>query len=296
MTQSRNRLAQLVRLAFYLAPFEKLLRRLTLRMRSDSLVARIPPKHIDYPKPSWRLTKSGGITLRLDLSDLVGWYAYWGFSEPARQRLYSLIQKGDVVFDIGANIGEVALNAAEKVGAKGNVVAFEPFPTNFDALQKNAQLNDLPNLTIVNKAVGAEKAILKMIVADDANAGMNRITDGSDGDDDAAEVEVVTLDDFIDPSVFSKIDLIKIDVEGFEMHVLRGAVSTLTSFRPKLFVELIDTYLQRQGSSTKEVLQLLESFGYELSFAETGEPIRSDSDFTNSQFDVVAFPRARSAA
>jgi FkbM family methyltransferase len=228
----------------------------------------------------------------LDISDLVGWYVYWGFSDAPRTRLYSLMNNGDCIFDVGANLGEVSANAAKLVGPHGRVIAFEPYPANFDLLAKNVELNGFENLMIVNKGVGSENGKLKMVVADESNAGMNRISDNPVSDEgNTTEVEVVRLDDFVDQIGLEDIDLIKIDVEGFEMNVLRGAETVLSTLRPKLFLEVIDNYLRLQGSSANEVLQFLESLHYELTYAASGNPVDSRDNFSDTQFDVVALPK-----
>ncbi|MEZ5422429.1 MAG: FkbM family methyltransferase [Pyrinomonadaceae bacterium] len=258
---------------------------------ANSFLARVPPKHIDYPRNSWRTAEANGITLSLDISDLIGWYVYWGLTDAPRKRLYSLIEPGDCVIDIGANLGETALNAARLVGPDGRVFALEPFPANFELLSTNIGLNTFENITIINKAIGAENQILQMVVADENNAGMNRISDASSSESQkTTDVEVTKLDDLVTQLGIRKIDLIKVDVEGFEMNVLHGAASVLKAHRPKLFVEVIDTYLRRQGSSTAEVLALLESLDYRLTHANTGDRVSSRDKFEETQFDVVALP------
>ncbi len=74
------------------------------------------------------------------------------------------------------------------------------------------------------------------------------------------------------------------------MNVLRGAVNTLVRFKPKLFVEIIDTNLKEQDSSAYELISYLKSFGYELHHAETNEIVTSNNLSNYTQFDVIALP------
>lgn len=292
MPNLKSSLLKFVRRLFFIPSIEKSLRRLIVGRTYGTLVTRFPPKHVHYQIPSWKDVEVNGIKFRVDVSDLVGWYLYWGFVDPSRLKLYSLINDGDVVVDVGANLGEVALNAAKRVGSTGQVFVFEPFPSNFEKLRTNVGLNRFENLHLINKGLGAESGELGMFVADEANAGMNRMSaDGSSESKNATVVEVVKLDDFILENGIDRIDLIKIDVEGFEMNVLRGSENTLKTFRPKLFLEVIDDYLRQQGSSARDVIQFLETHNYSLTYADSGKPVVDNKDFQGTQFDVVALPK-----
>jgi len=287
-------LLKLARTPFNSRFVEALFRRLTLDRNYGTFITRVPPKHVHYPKPSMRETDVHGIRFRLDISELVAWFVYWGFRDPPRQRLYSLIEKGDVVIDIGANLGDVALHAARRVSTTGRVYAFEPFPANFAKLQVNAALNSFDNLTIENLGLGSEKQKIEMFVADQLNEGMNRMLPNQSvaANLSTTQVDVVRLDDYVHDNGIEKIDLIKIDVEGFEKNVLLGASETLSKHRPRLFVEAIDDYLRDQGSSTKDVVEYLGSFGYDLTYAVSGEAIDPNTSFAGTQFDIVALPRS----
>ena len=289
MNQPRNRIVKFARTPLYFTNVERILRKLTNLRSPESWVGLIPPKHIDYPKPSARSVEVNGIKYSLDISDLVGWYIYWGFSDAPRRKLYSLITKGSTVIDVGANLGEVALNAAKLVGTGGKVYAFEPFPANYKKLAANLELNSFANLFIFNKGLGNEPHKVAM-VAEENNAGMNRIASGAELGKTDALVEIIKLDDFVREKGLSSVDLIKIDVEGYEMNVLKGGIETIKQFRPKLFVEVIDAHLKRQGSSALEVFQFFEELDYSLSLADTGRPVDSRRMPTEFQYDVVATP------
>ncbi len=269
---------------------ENILQMFTTRTHYGGLISKIPPKHVHHRSKAIRRTTVNGINYSVDLSDLVGWYAFWGFQFASRQRLYSLIHPGDTVLDIGANLGEVSLNAARMVGDAGKVFAFEPFPANFRKLQENAALNCFSNLSLINKALGSEATTLSMFSPQDGNEGMNRISSSASPGSDETSVDVITLDDFVDDEALKKIDLIKIDVEGFEMNVLKGAIKSLQKFKPKLFVEVTDEYLTEQGSSASELINFLLNQDYALTHAENGDAVTTSSKYLKTQFDVVAIP------
>lgn len=279
-----------LRRPLFIPTVENVLQMYTARSRYGSLISRIPPKHVHYRSPAIRLTTVNGINYRVDLSDLVGWCTFWGFQFASRQRLYSLINPGDTVLDIGANLGEVSLNAAKMVGDAGKVFAFEPFPATFRKLQENAELNCFTNLCLVNKALGSETTTLTMFSPQAGNEGMNRISPEATFGSSETLVDVMPLDDFADAEELKKIDLIKLDVEGFEMYVLKGAIRSLKKFRPKLFVEVTDEYLTEQGSSASELIEFLLEQDYTLTHAENGEAVTTSSDYLKTQFDVVALP------
>jgi len=162
---------------------------------------------------------------------------------------------GDVALDIGANIGTHTLALAGLVGPQGLVFAFEPQRIVFQTLCANIALNSLDNVHCINAAVGASPGTLKLFDADPNvpnNFGGVRVAmlAGAPG---AAPVERLKLDDFLE---IDQLKLVKIDVEGMEADVLRGASRILARFRPILYVEN-DTV-----ASSPELISLLHESGY----------------------------------
>jgi FkbM family methyltransferase len=256
---------------------------------------RFVPNPMLYKFHSMRYVQRNGINYALDMSCLMQWYVYWDFSAKDRDKLYSLVKRGDVVFDVGTNIGETLLNFSKLAGKPGMVYGFEPDEENYNNAQKNIALNPFFNVHVFKKAVADKRETRKLYCVDEHNRGMNRILNDESGEGYSyITVETTTLDDVVAESGIKKLDLIKIDIEGYEMHALRGAIQTLKKFRPVLFVEIAYTRLINLGTSPNEVIKFMEDLGYTLTHAGTDEPITSDYDFSylgDSGFDVVGIPQ-----
>lgn len=241
----------------------------------------IPNPHL-YPAGSMRSATRDGINYELDLSCMMQWYVFWDFKEKQRDRLYSLIRPGDVVLDVGTNIGETLLHFARLVGETGKAYGFEPDQHNYANVKKNISLNPFKNLQVFNLGVSDKKETVKLFRVDPHNLGMNRILTDEEASkfDDFTTIEVDTIDNVIAANGIDNVDLIKIDIEGYEMHALRGARNLLDSQHPKLFIEVGYTRLLKNETSPNEMIAYLQGFGYEVRHAETDEMIGADYDFS----------------
>ena len=156
---------------------------------------------------------------------------YGEYAESEMNLLGSMLKPGQIAFDVGANIGAHTLFFADRVGAKGRVVALEPQRQVFQTLCANVALNALGNVMTFHVAAGAAPGATQVPVPDYANDGnFGGISVGQGGGE---TVQVMTVDQLGVPALA----LIKIDVEGMELEVLKGAQATLTKHRPVLYVE-----------------------------------------------------------
>lgn len=240
----------------------------------------IPPPEM-YESGVVKTVERDGIKYQLDRSCLMQWYIYWGLQDITRSKLYSLVKENDIVFDVGTNVGETLLNFGKLVGRGGFVYGFEPDDRNFNNVQKNIGLNDLKNLHVFNVGVSETKASVKLYRVDPHNLGMNRILSEEESAkfDDYTVIETDTLDNIVAENKIEQVDVIKLDIEGYEMHALRGGIETLRRFRPKLFIEVGYSRLISNGTSPTEMVELLNGIGYVVRHAETDEVIGSDYDF-----------------
>ncbi len=214
--------------------------------------------------------------------------------------LAQVLKPGMTVLDVGANEGLYTLFSARRVGPAGRVVAFEPSSRERRKLQQNVTRNRLGNVTVVPCAVGSREGTAALQIAAGVHSGHNTLGALVYDDAPAAGVEhvrVERLDRLIERLGVASVDVIKIDVEGAEMHVLEGARKTLAAHRPILMVEANDEALQAQGASTASLLAFLRDelgYGIFVFSSETGgvEPMREGS---SASANIVAVPSERRA-
>ncbi len=273
--------------AVFKIPFmEKILVRKTIGRSFEEKIVKFIPNNYQYSRNAWRTAKRDGINYRLNLYDYIDWWLYFGIKDPGRDKLYALVKKDSVIFDVGTNVGETLLNFAKLTSPEGHVHGFEPDSINFKRCMDNVKLNNFTNILINQKGLGNVAGKFSLMVDTPSNRGGNRIAQNVH-EKSTETIEVITLDRYAEEIKIHKLDLIKIDVEGFEMNVLKGAISTLTSLKPILFIELDNTNLIEQKSSAKELIAFLEQLNYSIHNAQTNEKITSLSDFTNCHFDIV---------
>lgn len=159
------------------------------------------------------------------------------------------VQPDWVVFDVGANVGVYAILAGQLV-RDGRVFAFEPTST-FEMLEQNLAANGVEGVTVVRSAI-----------SDATGRRRDKIYRIWGADPDDADFDFVTLDDFCEAERLQRIDLIKIDVDGFELEVILGARRILERFRPVLIVE-INHALRTRDVDPTDVLRELAALGYQ---------------------------------
>ena len=148
------------------------------------------------------------------------------------------LNEGDVFIDVGANIGLMSLLAAKRVGQSGMVYAFEPDPDTFKLLQNNSALNQFDNVCPVNAGLGSVQEDRVIYRNRHSNRGMNSFIDRNVGAAEGIEVPVGTLDRFLAEQGVRTVKMMKIDVEGWELEVLKGAQTLLSGLdSPILCVE-----------------------------------------------------------
>jgi FkbM family methyltransferase len=271
---------------FMFRPMELLLiSLLNSKLFSRSFISKIVPNNYQYKKKSFRNITRNSINLNVDISDYVGHYLYFNFYDPGYLQLFKLPKKGDVVIDIGANIGYTTLNFASIVGEKGQVISFEPDEFNYNEFLKNIKKNNFVNVIPNNLGLGAVPENVKLAVHSPDNLGMNRID--RNASDNFSVINIITLDSYIEKNNISKVDLIKIDVEGFELNVLKGGINSLKKFKPILYIELDNNNLKQQGNSALELVMFLASLNYSIVNALTNSTITFQSDFTNCHYDII---------
>ena len=167
-----------------------------------------------------------------------------------------------VVFDVGANVGFYSLAAAQ-AAPDGVVHAFEPLPDTCEDFRLNLRRNSwAKNIRLIPAAVGEQSGTVHLTTEFHSS---NYVTSAQSTEATTA-VPCITLDDYAAQADLTRLDFIKIDVEGGELEVLRGASGTLRRFRPLLMVEIVETptvFFARRGSRRNDVLALLLEHGYQ---------------------------------
>jgi FkbM family methyltransferase len=230
------------------------------------------------------VVKRNGIVFELDLSEGIDLAIYLGvFESGTRSALRKLVQPSSVVLDIGANIGVHTLLLADAVGPSGRVLSFEPTDFAIRKLRRNLDLNpDLatrvkPYHCFLASNDGAEVPISiysswPLTDAEDLHqkhlgqamptqAALARSIDG-------------VLAELGNPTV----QLVKMDVDGFESEVLRGATALLRDSRPIFMMELSPYVLVERGSSVEELVSFFIPNGYHFFHERTGERLPSTSE------------------
>jgi FkbM family methyltransferase len=167
------------------------------------------------------------------------------------------------VVDVGANFGHYAMVAGSAVGPDGRVIGFEPHGATFTLLSENCALQPYANITPVRAGVAAKNGEMAL-TGDSANPGGHSFVAANVYGTGATErVPVYTLDSYIaDHGEGRKLDLIKIDVQGLEGQVIRGATTTIERDRPVIFVEVSPVPMKNAGEDYRDLLRFFEQRDY----------------------------------
>lgn len=192
------------------------------------------------------------------------YYKYFAkdYEKENYQFLSTQCKKGDTVIDIGAHMGLFSVWAASFAGPTGKVFSFEPTPSTFKLLQRTIRLNKFENIvTPVNAAVSAKKGTTKFYIADAAADNSNSLVNYGDNVHKEYTVHLITVDDFTQEHAL-KIDFLKIDAEGAELSVLKGAAKVLTEQRPICILAMHPASIKKFGDSNEDIWNYIETKPY----------------------------------
>ena len=188
---------------------------------------------------------------------------YGTYEELESKIMEEKIEMGNIVVDVGANIGLHTLNMARIVGNTGQVFAFEPDPSNFEILKKNVKINNYKNIILEQKAVGDKHGRITLYQSD--HPGKHRIFPQTEQAKGQVQVELTNLDNYFDFDMIDKINFIKIDVEGLEFSVLKGMKNILkNSKKIKILFEFMPENTMEVGFTPIELLNYLTSNDFKL--------------------------------
>ena len=213
--------------------------------------------------PEWFEFKPG-LWMQLNVTDLIQeTILLEGMWDPCLTNfIESNLKPGNVFIDIGAHVGYFTLLAANKVGDSGKVLAVEPNPFALKDLQQHVERSDLKNVVIEHSACGESNGVVNLFLHTESNTSMASLSNSNASGGSSVEVPCQPLDQLFEKHALKKADLIKVDVEGAELSVLRGMRNVMLEFSPMIVLELEPDLLKSFGTSKEQVLEFFAECGY----------------------------------
>jgi FkbM family methyltransferase len=217
----------------------------------------IPPnKELVYDRYLGDLRVNINTLYPIELEMLTGEY------DPCTSRVIgSFLQRGCVAADIGANVGALTMLMAKLVGKDGIVLAVEPGPPIFSRLVNNLELNPEIKSRVRTVQMGLSDRKDELFWCEDPkNRGNAGFLDGY-----GIPVSVITLDELVTGENVTRLDFVKIDVEGMELEVIKGGTKTLQKYKPVIYYETLVAFRQHRGFDIfGEIAEILRSMDYRL--------------------------------
>ena len=174
-----------------------------------------------------------------------------------RDKIEKYIKKGDTVIDVGGNMGFFVLILNNLMNDSGKIYSFEPSGRLSKKLSSTVKINNLKNVEIINLALGEQEGATSLYF-NPKQSGLSSIVTQDKNDFIVEEIKITTLDKFSN-NISERISFIKIDTEGYEPQVLRGAKETIKKHKPTIYLELGGDHFE----SSIESLKILKEFGYQ---------------------------------
>ncbi len=242
-----------------------------------------------------------GQQLEVQLGEHMGSHLFWygAYSRDVLAVLDRIVPTGGVAVDVGGNIGEISLAMASRVGPEGKVYAFEPSGLMAERLRANVRRNTGFNVEVVPHALGATAGRGTLYDAGGAFAdgtrheGVLTLYPTQERQHAVGETSVTTLDAFLAQRGISRLDVLKVDVEGAELFVLQGARETLLRFRPYVVIEVQEETSRAAGYNEQDLLRFLGELGYTFETIGRHGRLRSLTVATLGAFQNVLCTPAR---
>ncbi len=209
---------------------------------------------------------NNGIKANLNLNDwvqqLVFFFGTYEFEKHETEFWIRLSKHCKVIFDIGTNFGYYTLLAIQN-NKNAIVYSFEPAPATFEMFNENLILNGFSTDNCFNLGVSDSAGRFRLYLADDDNSGMTSLAMPASFSGKEVMIDVVSIDDFVDQKEIREMQLVKIDVEGNELNVLKGMEKTLNEFKPILFIEMVEQNLKKFNHSLSDIYGFLDNHNYQ---------------------------------
>lgn len=221
-------------------------------------------------------------------------FLHENFEQEERAFVLQFFKPGMVVLDVGAHHGLYTLLASRKVGTGGQVIAFEPSPRELRRLRWNLVLNRCRNVHLEPLAVSRTEGIAELHVCLGQETGCNSLRPPAVSEPvRKVRVTTTTLDSYLRKNGITKVDFMKLDVEGAELEVLQGAIELLTALKPVILCELADLRTEPWGYRSVEIYDFLEARGYQWFSGMTGGKLQSCSKKTHYHENLIAIPKEK---
>ena len=207
----------------------------------------------------------GDIKIKLHLKDWIQQQIYFTdyFDYKGIKFLKHTLKEGDTFFDVGTNIGSYSLVASKIVGNSGKVYSFEPVFKTLKKLTETVERNNFNNIQIEKKIVSDKNESINIYASPDDNIGMSSIVKKFENVKPES-VPSVILDEYIIAQKIKKITLVKIDVEGAELAVLKGMKRILKEIKPIIFIEISNDVLADIAIDAQEIIDFILEYDYSI--------------------------------
>src|SRR5205809_6618149 len=213
------------------------------------------------------------------------WYGY--YEKELGDLLKKMRRPNDVFIDIGANIGYFSLFYAT-VAPTVKVISFEPVKDLFQKMNENISINECKNIVTINVAVGELNEQNELFLSANDNLGMSSFQQPENYSGKMEKVQVVAIDDWFKTSGLTKIDLIKLDIEGSELAALKGMKAVLQEQRPALVVEINPETLSRFDLKPFDIYNYLNHLNFDkFLISENARLEHLDSNEVNQTINVL---------
>ncbi|MGB4850480.1 MAG: FkbM family methyltransferase [Saprospiraceae bacterium] len=211
---------------------------------------------------------TGNLKMKVDIHSYMGGSIYWAGLHHLNEILFlRRTLSSDMIFiDVGANQGEFSVYASSKL-TNGRVLAFEPVSKIRSLLRENQRINNLQNLEIYDFGLSDQEGSLPIYTTSDTihhhgyNEGLSTLYKTDERNIFEEQVSLKVFDDIFFKQM-TRIDFIKIDVEGAELYVLKGMYKSLLKFKPELLIEINEGAFNAAGYSTSELISFLKDLNY----------------------------------
>ncbi len=269
-------------------------RRFPINRGKRYLMEALAPRYVTPDEEVCQLP--GGASISADLREHVQrWIYFFGAYEQETVNWFrSVLRPGMTVLDIGAHVGQYTLIAAADVGSAGRVHAFEPNPGTFRRLSANISRNSFQHVRAHQVALSNTPGETTLFIPQHDNAGESSLQSCVE-DSTSTKIRSITADEWAptaDLGTRPRVDVIKLDVQGFETRVIEGASGLIARFRPTVVCEFEERWLRLAGSSSVDLKRTFSDLGYTINRINGNKltPVAPDEphDFEN----LVLTPKA----